>query len=157
MTKIHFLQPLCQDDQISVCVCLRLMLRIHFRQMLSNQKQLFKLSLRNLALLQISKTDFKFFLASEHFNNSSSLSLATALCLTLHKKINYILYPLSAEKATPKANIKVFPKLLLFILLYETISPLPLSPQGNMFRSIHIAGSIHQESVKQFRGWGIPR
>lgn len=86
-----------------------------------------------MVLLQISKTDFKFSLASEHFNNSSLFSLATALCLTLHKNP----YPLSAEKATQKTNIKVFIKGLLFTLLYEIISHLPPSPQGNMFRFIH--------------------
>ena len=92
MITIHFLQPLSSWLNKHVCVCLHPMLSIHSWQMLSNQKQHFKLSVRNLALMQISETDFKFFLASEHFNNSSSFSLATDLCLTLHKKLHFSLF-----------------------------------------------------------------
>lgn len=117
------------------CVSLP-MLRVHSWQILSTQKQKFQLSLRSPALLQISEMAFKFSSASQHFNNSSLFSLATALCLTLIK--TYSFYLLSAEKATQKTNIKVFTKGLWFIAWYETISHFSPLLQGNISRPIHI-------------------
>lgn len=108
MKNICFLQPFCQNDQIS-------MSHQHaegtFLANVIHPEATFQTFPQKHGHTANTKTDFKFSWASEHFNNSSSFSLATARCLTLHKNP----YPLSVEKATQKTNIKVFTKGLLLV------------------------------------------